>query len=204
MNSATNGRPPGHPGRTDRDDNKFDIIREATELLLDRAKEVARSIEERVWRAVGCAGPAAEDACPGTHRQEPRRPLHLLLVEDDPDELITLKELLHVWGHEVSCATGAVGAIAEVFHQRPDAIITDIGLPDVDGCALASELLCVAALSEGERPLLVAVSGLGDEAEDRCRAAGFDHFLRKPADAEELHGLLDAHRERRRAHSQAK
>lgn len=127
--------------------------------------------------------------------------LRLLIVEDQPDAALTLAAAVELWGYEAAYTTTPAQAIADALHHCPDVIISDIGLPEMDGCALAEELLAVTGTLSGRRPLLVAVSGQGDEVEERCRAAGFHHFFRKPADLDALKVLLDSFAERMRSAS---
>ena len=87
------------------------------------------------------------------------------------------------WSWSSPAAALARGA---AFH--PDALVLDIGLPDLDGYQLAQQ---VRATDWGRSATLIAVTGWGQE-EDRLRAltAGFDHHLTKPIAAEELEALL--------------
>jgi CheY-like chemotaxis protein len=116
--------------------------------------------------------------------------LRVLVVEDERDTLLTFAELFTLFGHDVSFARTPALAIAESLTKLPEVVISDVGLPGMDGCELAKELRAVAASISGSRPLLVAMTGLGDEARERCLAAGFDHFFTKPADTEALERLL--------------
>ena len=99
-----------------------------------------------------------------------------------------LSALLESRGHDVE--TAAHGADALVAAQRflPEVVLLDIGLPGMDGYAVAREL---RALPECAGALLVAVTGYG-QPEDRARAreAGFDEHLLKPVEPEKLLALL--------------
>ena len=82
-------------------------------------------------------------------------------------------------------------AIAEALRFNPDVVICDIYLPTMDGCAFAHELLALSGGLRGTRPLLIALTGQGDETRDRCLASGFDFFFRKPANPGLLEALLE-------------
>jgi PAS domain S-box-containing protein len=122
------------------------------------------------------AAPAAALA-PGARR--------LLLVDDNIDSAEVMGELLRAMGHEVHVAHDAGGAMALAHAQRPDAIILDIGLPNIDGYTLARMMRADPALA-GTR--LIAHTGFGSEQDRQKTAdAGFDFHLVKPADF----GLLE-------------
>jgi len=109
--------------------------------------------------------------------------LRVLVVEDNIDSAETLAELITLWGHEVRLAHDGAAALRVAREFRPQVILLDIGLPDMDGYAVAKRL-------RGEDlggKMLVALTGYG-EAKDRARAqqAGFDRHLTKPVDPQQL------------------
>jgi PAS domain S-box-containing protein len=112
----------------------------------------------------------------------------VLVVDDNVDAAESLAMLLRIDGHDVRTAHDGDAALREVEAFRPDVVLLDLGLPGMDGCETARR---VRAGSGGEQVLLVAVTGWG-QAEDRqrTRAAGFDHHLVKPLDAESLPLIL--------------
>jgi CheY-like chemotaxis protein len=81
-------------------------------------------------------------------------------------------------------------ALAEAAARRPDVVLLDIGMPQMDGYEVARRLRQGA---EGGKLVLVAVTGYGQE-EDRRRAreAGFDYHMLKPVDPGDLRELLSA------------
>jgi two-component system, sensor histidine kinase len=83
--------------------------------------------------------------------------------------------------------TGARG-LEVIQRSRPDVVLVDIGLPDLDGCSVAR---AVRSLRGGDSYLLIAITGYGAAA-DRLRTseAGFDAHLTKPVDEDELARLL--------------
>jgi signal transduction histidine kinase/DNA-binding response OmpR family regulator len=119
--------------------------------------------------------------------------MHILIVEDDEDSREMLRVSLAMAGHRVAVAETGREAVRRVAELRPDVMIVDLGLPDIDGYEVAR--LVRAAL--GEKILLVAVTGYG-RAEDVARAtsAGYDAHLLKPATVESLASIL-AHGMRR-------
>ncbi len=112
----------------------------------------------------------------------------VLVVDDNHDAAETLAVLLRLEGYEVRTAEGAKAVIDLLPRYRPHIIVLDIGLPGMDGYALAKLL----RTRPDTRPaLLVAVTGYG-QAEDRARAhaAGIDHHMTKPVDFVKLLALL--------------
>ena len=116
----------------------------------------------------------------------PRR-LRILVVDDNPDIRATLHDLLEMQGHDVEVAEDGPQAIERVLATRPDVALVDIGLPGMDGFALAQ------ALRQDPRMTtrLVAMTGYG-QAEDRRRAldAGFEAHIVKPVELDDLSRLL--------------
>jgi DNA-binding response OmpR family regulator len=121
------------------------------------------------------------------------RALRVLIVDDNRDIVLTLGMLLEDEGYEVKGVYDGQDAVVEFAEFEPDAVIADIGLPKMSGWNLARAL---RKLSVAERPLMIAISGEFTTASDRARlkASGFDHFLPKPFDANELIRLIESSR----------
>ena len=112
----------------------------------------------------------------------------VLLVDDNIDSSEVMGELLGVMGHQVFLANDADRALALARAHRPDTIILDIGMPKVDGYALARMLRDdpLFALTR-----LIAHTGYGsDQDRQKTRDAGFDFHLVKPANFDELERSL--------------
>ena len=126
------------------------------------------------------------------HEQAPAAPakqgtlgaLRVMVVDDNEDARVTLGWMLRLGG----CTVLELGSGSEALVQAPsfdaDIAVLDLGMPEMDGMTLARYLR--AALGE-QAPKLVALTGYGQPA-DRARAqeAGFDAYLVKPVDPEEL------------------
>jgi PAS domain S-box-containing protein len=112
----------------------------------------------------------------------------VLVIEDYLDSGQTLADVLALHGHRVHVATDGRSGIAKAREVKPDVVLCDIGLPDVDGYEVARLLRADDALRS---TYLVALSGYA-QPEDRQRAldAGFDAHLGKPAPLEQLHEML--------------
>jgi CheY-like chemotaxis protein len=116
------------------------------------------------------------------------RLLRVLVVEDHPDAAVSLKLLLEVLGHEVELAHTGLEGVELAATWKPDAVISDIGLPGIDGFEVARRIRRLPGM---ERALLIALTGYGsDEDRQRSRESGFDRHLVKPAEAADLQRAL--------------
>ena len=151
------------------------------------------------------AAPPADSAAPGG--AAPLQGVQLLVVDDDQDALDMLSMLLAEAGASVRTATSAAEALALLRWIRPDVLLSDLAMPDEDGYSLIRSLRTIERQS-GRRTPAVALTAYV-RVQDRARAvdAGFDVFVEKPVDPEELlsviGGLVDsrAHRPPRGARS---
>jgi signal transduction histidine kinase/CheY-like chemotaxis protein len=130
---------------------------------------------------------AAASAPPATGR--PRLERHsVLIIEDNTDTRDVLKLMLEVEGAIVETAEGGEEGLRVAGRVRPDIVLCDIGLPDIDGFEVARRIRARGDLA-GTR--LIALTGYG-QAEDMRQAinAGFDAHLTKPVNLEQLLALL--------------
>ena len=112
----------------------------------------------------------------------------VLIVEDSPDTLAMLRLLFLQKGCRVIATKSAREALAQASQEIPEIIISDIGMPDIDGYELLAQLRCLPGM---EKVPAVAISGYAME-EDRARAlsAGYAAHIAKPVDAEDLFALI--------------
>ena len=103
---------------------------------------------------------------------------HVLIVDDDRDSREALGELLRTLGHEVEVAADGCEAITLAMERRPDVVLLDIRLPDLDGHEVARRIRTAA-----DAPGVIALTGSEDEETD---PATFDDYIVKPADPERL------------------
>ncbi len=128
------------------------------------------------------------DPAPETAAGERARPMPLpagagkriLVVDDNVDAAQSLADILRSLGHQVATAHDSHDALAKAAQQWPEVFILDIGLPDIDGYALARRLRDGAG---GRAATYLALTGYG-QAHDRvlAKTAGFDHHFVKPVD----------------------
>ena len=112
----------------------------------------------------------------------------ILVVDDNSDAANTTAVLLTTFGHEVEIANDGYSAIRIAFSFRPDIVLLDIGLPGLDGYAVAKRLRQDGSLN-GMR--IIAITGRGfDDDRTRSEEAGIDQDLVKPVDPRFLESLL--------------
>jgi two-component system, sensor histidine kinase len=109
----------------------------------------------------------------------------ILLIEDNHDAREMMEVMLSGYGHTVFQAENGQNGLASTLINRPELILIDIGLPEMDGYQIAKAL---RTNPETRHIHLIALTGYGLE-EDRLRSleAGFDLHLVKPVQAEDLH-----------------
>ncbi|MGX9220400.1 ATP-binding protein [Massilia varians] len=132
----------------------------------------------------------------GAEAQEPQQALdqandgavRVLVVDDNADAAQMLATLLEAHGHVVSVEYDGTGGLARALRERPEVMLLDIGLPDMDGHELARRL---RSSPDTANAMLIALTGYGQsEDRERARQAGFDRHLVKPADLSELLRIL--------------
>ncbi|MGJ7486999.1 ATP-binding protein [Variovorax sp. LT2P21] len=113
----------------------------------------------------------------------------VLIVEDNPDGLRTLVELIEANGHAVLGVSDGPAALRVAGEWRPDLALLDLGLPLMDGYEVAARLRDELGLKDTP---IVALTGWGTE-QDRARttAAGFNAHLTKPVTPETLLHVID-------------
>jgi PAS domain S-box-containing protein len=151
-----------------------------------RSEGPGRGSEFRISLPLAASDPAAAGGAAGGGAPSRSR---ILIVEDNADAAQSLAEVLQLRGHEVRIARDGRSGIEAAGELRPDVVLCDIGLPDIDGYAVARAL---RANPDLEHTRLVAVSGYAQpEDQERARQAGFEAHLPKPASLEKLDELFE-------------
>ena len=112
--------------------------------------------------------------------------LKVLVVDDSHGACELLRRYLEKRGHEVCSAHDGVSALRLAQQFRPDVLVLDIRLPDINGYELMQRFREMDTI---RRARFIAVSGYGDGAPADL-SASFDHFLEKPLNLEQLNALL--------------
>ena len=139
--------------------------------------------------------PQAKSEALSVSQAEPDRPkrppspkYRILVVDDNRLSAQSTATALGLMGHDLATACDGIEGIARARTFRPDVILMDIGLPEMNGHETARR---IREQPGGKNIILIAVTGYGQE-EDRRRSfeAGFDYHLVKPLNFAELHSKL--------------
>ncbi len=111
------------------------------------------------------------------------------IVDDDPDILMILRRLLEKAGHAVTSSESSIQALKEIPGVRPDCVLTDLMMPEMDGFELCRELRRRPELAAMKIIVLSAKSYDFDRR--RARELGADGYIVKPIVAETLLSSID-------------
>ncbi|HEV7714341.1 MAG TPA: response regulator, partial [Steroidobacteraceae bacterium] len=116
------------------------------------------------------------------------RSLRILVVDDNVDAADSIAMLLTMEGHKTRTVNTARAALLAVPDFKPEVVLLDIGLPEMDGYEVARRL---RTNKGAQRMRLVAVTGYGQPADRRrAQAAGFDEHMVKPVEPTTLQDFL--------------
>ena len=137
------------------------------------------------WFSIELPAIAAPSLAPPPERAHAqRRTGKVVVVDDNVDALEMIAEALRTAGHDVHAMSNPVEALERIPHLEPDVAILDLGMPGMDGFALAAALRQPGNDWTGR---LVALTGYGQEADKaRSRDAGFAAHLTKPVNIDVL------------------
>jgi CheY-like chemotaxis protein len=147
--------------------------------------------EESVAGDAGGGLPATADAGSAPAEQEPARPMRVLLVEDNPVNLMVGQRLLSVLGTHCDSATNGEAALLRMSASRYDLVLMDCQMPVMDGYTATRRWREHEAASGGRRLPIVAMTAnamAGDR--QKCLDAGMDDYLAKPVTRGELERCL--------------
>lgn len=139
------------------------------------------SSSELPFEGSGSGHPLAE-----VQAQQSLAGLNLLMVDDNQDACDYVVCLLEQTGARVTVATSAQAALTCLQQTTIDVLLSDIGMPDIDGCMLLQQLRSRPPEQGGTIPA-IALTAYADEAsQQRVLAAGFQRHIPKPVDPQTL------------------
>ncbi len=164
-----------------------EAVRRTTENHLRLMEALGKGSIFSVWFPLAAEGEPSDAGAPASNVAVSKS-CRILLIDDLRDTIVPLREMLTVLGQEVATARNGKTGIEKAREFCPEIILCDIGLPDMDGYAVARSL---RREPQFRSTYLVAVTGYG-RGEDRRRAiqAGFDYHLSKPVGKDQLELLL--------------
>jgi len=112
--------------------------------------------------------------------------LKLLVVDDDADSRLLLAEILSRRGAVVACASSAREALVQLREFRPNVLLSDLAMPDVDGYTFIRQVRALLPERGGLTPALALTAFARADDSQRALAAGFQLHLPKPVDADSL------------------
>ena len=123
--------------------------------------------------------------------------LKILIVDDNVDLVDSQAQVFRMEGHQVETATQGAASLALAETFQPDVVLLDLGMPDMDGYAVARGL---RRSPRADKMIIIAQTGWGHSGIARdITAAGFDSYVRKGADANSICALIHALRNQRLA-----
>lgn len=121
-------------------------------------------------------------------KTKPKKPIRILVVDDNKDSADSLGLLMKLLGNEVLIVHDGLAAVCAANEFEPRVVLLDIGLPTMNGYEAAKK---IRQQPSGNQAVLIAVTGWGETVDrQRSKEAGFDHHLVKPVDPDVLTHLL--------------
>jgi CheY-like chemotaxis protein/two-component sensor histidine kinase len=118
--------------------------------------------------------------------------VRVLAVDDEPETLEMLKQLLKQYGAYVMTAICAKDALEALQIWKPDVIVCDLGMPEEDGYSLINKIRNLAPQCGGGTPAIALTSQLSVEERVHALEAGYQMLVPKPVEAEELASVIAA------------
>lgn len=124
----------------------------------------------------------------GSTRNPPAdlRHLHVLVVDDDADMRELIYAVLSQQGVQVMTAASALEGLMQFDSQPPDILISDIGMPEMDGYMLMHQIRKRSPQRGGQVPAIALTAYVGEYDEQQAHQAGFQQHLAKPIEPEAL------------------
>lgn len=128
---------------------------------------------------------AAPDTGAAADRSAALRGVRVLVVDDEPDSLELVAQILADRGAGITTAAGAVEGLALLKRSRPDVMVSDIGMPGRDGYQLIRDIRRLAEDEGGYTPA-IALTAFADDDGVRAMSEGYQMHLSKPVEPNDL------------------
>lgn len=112
--------------------------------------------------------------------------LSVLVVDDELEACDLARRILEEHGANVAVASGGEDALQQIAHAQPDVVVSDIGMPDIDGYELIRRLRASAPAEGGLTPALALTAFARPEDRSEALSAGYQHHIAKPINPHEL------------------
>ncbi|QKQ76333.1 PAS domain-containing protein [Nostoc sp. TCL240-02] len=112
--------------------------------------------------------------------------IRVLTVDDDPDARELLTVLLTEYGATVLTVTSAAEVLANLESFQPDVLVSDIGMPEVDGYSLIQQIRTLTPEKGGQIPAIALTAYARVDDSERAITSGYQRHVTKPLDPEEL------------------
>jgi len=117
--------------------------------------------------------------------------MKVLLVEDLDDSRVVLRALLERLGHKVVEAANGREAVKTAVDHKPDVVLMDLSMPEVDGLQATGALRAISHFSHSNQLPIIAITAYPETlSRDKAFKAGCDGYLKKPVDLVNLAGAL--------------
>ncbi len=127
----------------------------------------------------------------GTHDVRTARPLHILLVEDNPVNQMFAVAVLEKRGHTVRTVGNGLEAITILEKETFDAILMDVQMPVMDGLEATRRIRARERNTGGRIPIIAMTAHAMERDKEECLAVGMDNYIAKPIRTEHLFEILD-------------
>ena len=113
----------------------------------------------------------------------------ILYIEDNPDNRLLIRRVLQAEGYEVLEAVDGQTGMQRAAEARPDLILMDINLPEIDGYEVTARLKQLPGLSR--IPIIAVTANVMKGDREKTLAAGCDGYIQKPIDIDLLPGQIE-------------
>lgn len=114
----------------------------------------------------------------------------ILVVDDDQDSQELLAFMLEQEGAEIQTASSAVEALNLITQWQPDVLLSDIGMPQMDGYTLIRQIRNLPKEQGGEVPAIALTAYAAEADKETALSSGFQQHIAKPVDPVECIGAI--------------